>query len=106
MHEGDGPPIKKDYQSFVGKKVEDVAEWMRNIPQEVDLDRRYFVILDKTVENGDVVVCRLDGKFGDDPGDLDYMRFDAATAVSCLRGAPVSWWETAKETHPSTEIKY
>ncbi|KAL8862176.1 MAG: hypothetical protein Q9178_001632 [Gyalolechia marmorata] len=45
---------------FVGKSLEDVAQWLRGKPQSVYLDARFFGVLDKqTAKSGKVAVCRL-----------------------------------------------
>ncbi|KAL8922959.1 MAG: hypothetical protein Q9172_003337 [Xanthocarpia lactea] len=45
---------------FVGKSLEDVAQWLRGKPQSVDVDARFFGVLDKqTAKSGKVAVCRL-----------------------------------------------
>lgn len=58
---GTPPPIDPSFSSpFVGKSLEDVARWLRGKPQSVDVDGRYFGVLDKQAEkSGKVAICRL-----------------------------------------------
>ncbi|KAL8656070.1 MAG: hypothetical protein Q9210_000508 [Variospora velana] len=58
---GTRPPIDPSFSSpFVGKSLEDVARWLRGKPQSVDVDNRYFGVLDKQAEkSGKVAICRL-----------------------------------------------
>ncbi|KAL8906214.1 MAG: hypothetical protein Q9171_006357 [Xanthocarpia ochracea] len=59
----DGTPAPIDPSSsspFVGKSLEDVARWLRGKPQSVDVDDRYFGVLDKQAEkSGKVAICRI-----------------------------------------------
>jgi hypothetical protein len=106
-HEGDAPPIDKDYSSpFLGKKVEDAAEWLRNKPETIDLDAHHFAILDRTAQDGKIVICRIGGRKLDDQNDLDYMRFDALEGAQLLRGATANTWEEAKEDAGQAKIEY
>lgn len=107
IHERTEFPIDKGYKSpFAGKKVEDVVEWLKQKPEDVDLNEHFFAILDKTAEGGEIVVCRIGGKDLKDPDDLDYIRFDVSTGVATMRGGPPAWWEEAKENRGKAEIKY
>ena len=58
---GTQAPIDPSSSSpFVGKSLEDVAQWLRGKPQSVDVDARFFGVLDKqTANSGKVAVCRL-----------------------------------------------
>lgn len=58
---GTQAPINPSSSSpFIGKSLEDVAQWLRGKPQSVDVDARFFGVLDKqTAKSGKVAVCRL-----------------------------------------------
>ncbi|KAL9013260.1 MAG: hypothetical protein Q9173_002045 [Seirophora scorigena] len=58
---GTSTPIDPSFSSpFVGKRLEDVAQWLKGKPQSVDLDERYFGVLDKQAEkSGKIAICRL-----------------------------------------------
>ena len=72
--EGTEAPIDSSFKSpFVGHKVTDVAEWLKKKPDSVDLESRFFAVLDKEARrSGSVVLCRI----GDRDGKGD--------AVSCV----------------------
>jgi hypothetical protein len=60
--EGIKPPVPSSYKSpFIGKKAEDVATWLKNNPEEAELDIHFFAVLDKTAEEGNVIICRQGG---------------------------------------------
>ena len=53
-------PVSETFRSpLIGKKVEDVANWLKKKPDTVDLDPRHFVILDKGAAENTIIVCRL-----------------------------------------------
>ncbi|KAL8846739.1 MAG: hypothetical protein Q9221_008182 [Calogaya cf. arnoldii] len=58
---GTPTPIDPSFSSpFVGKSLEDVARWLREKPRSVDVDPRYFGVLDKQAEkSGKIAICRL-----------------------------------------------
>ncbi|KAI4230773.1 MAG: hypothetical protein LQ349_006040 [Xanthoria aureola] len=58
---GTPTPVDPSFSSpFVGKGLEEVAKWLRGKPQNVDLDSRYFGVLDKQAgKSGKVAICRL-----------------------------------------------
>ncbi|KAL8658291.1 MAG: hypothetical protein Q9226_001107 [Calogaya cf. arnoldii] len=58
---GTPTPIDPSFSSpFVGKSLEGVARWLRRKPQSVDVDGRYFGVLDKEAEkSGKIAICRL-----------------------------------------------
>jgi hypothetical protein len=69
------PPIPSSYKSpFVGKKAEDVATWLWNKPEEVELDIHFFAILDKIAEEGNVIICRQGGSHLEDMSVLEFLR--------------------------------
>lgn len=59
--EGTEAPIDPSFSSpWVGKDLEDVARWLKGKPQSVDVDPRYFGVLDKQAEkSGKIAICRL-----------------------------------------------
>ncbi|KAL8827425.1 MAG: hypothetical protein Q9191_003192 [Dirinaria sp. TL-2023a] len=57
---GTEAPIDASFTSaFAGGSLADVAGYLRNKPEIVDLDPIYFGLLDKQADWGKVVVCRL-----------------------------------------------
>ncbi|KAL8753157.1 MAG: hypothetical protein Q9184_005507 [Pyrenodesmia sp. 2 TL-2023] len=83
-------PIDPSFSSpFVGKSLEDVAHWLRGKPQSVDVDDRYFGVLDKQAEkSGKIAICRLnDPKVEEEVAwcilnDADYSTLFLAGGVS------------------------
>lgn len=66
---GTTSPISKDWRSpFVGKSIEDAANFVRNTPQPPKpLCRRFFVVLQKEFYEkcGRILICRIS------PGDIE-----------------------------------
>lgn len=87
----------------MGKKVEEVAKWLQEKPDDVDLDSHHFAILDRRTEkDGTIVICRIGNK--DLEGDqLDYTRLEANSASLHLDGMEYGTWE---ELSATTEIEY
>ncbi|KAL8916911.1 MAG: hypothetical protein Q9208_008275 [Pyrenodesmia sp. 3 TL-2023] len=58
---GTPTPVDPSFSSpFAGKNLEDVAQWLRGKPQTVNVDDRFFGVLDKQVaESGKIPICRL-----------------------------------------------
>ncbi|KAL8991388.1 MAG: hypothetical protein Q9169_007880 [Polycauliona sp. 2 TL-2023] len=58
---GTPTPIDPSFSSpFVGKGLDDVAAWLRGKPESVDVESRYFGVLDKQAAiSGKVAICRL-----------------------------------------------
>lgn len=58
--DGTEAPISSTFQSdFIDKSVEDVANWLRNKPEDVRLETKFFAVLDKKATQGKVVLCRI-----------------------------------------------
>ncbi|KAF2727727.1 hypothetical protein EJ04DRAFT_570117 [Polyplosphaeria fusca] len=107
LHQGNEPPIPSHYKShWLGKKIDDVAEWMRNVPEDRDVDHHFFAVLDKSAKEGKVVICRIGGRDLKDVGDVDWMRFDAQDAALKLRTAEPGEWEREKERKGDDKIEY
>lgn len=96
--DGTDTPIKVDYDYTVwnGKKVEDAAAWLKELPSDRQLDAHHFAILDKrAAEDETMVICRVgtekDGKLQGD--ELDYLRFPANEAAVHLGGMEPDMWD-------------
>ena len=60
LAEGTVAPIDPSFSShFAGGSLADAAGFLRNKPDTVDLDPRYFGVLDKQADWAKVVLCRL-----------------------------------------------
>jgi hypothetical protein len=107
LHQGDEPPISSDYKTpWSSKKVEDAAEWMRNIPAEKDIDHNFFAILDKSAADGKIVICRIGGRNLRDLSSLDWLRFPAEDGALKLRVTEPGDWEQDKERKGDDKIRY
>ncbi|KAL8646608.1 MAG: hypothetical protein Q9226_006783 [Calogaya cf. arnoldii] len=58
---GTEAPIKPSFSShFVGKRLEDLTQWLINKPPNVFLDAGFFGVLDKQTERtGKIAICRV-----------------------------------------------
>ena len=60
-------PIDKSYKSpFVGQTIHSVAEWLKEAPTDVDLERKFFAVLDNKAEAREpsIAICRIGNKDG------------------------------------------
>ena len=104
---GTKAPISSDWTSpFIGWKVEDVAKWLQEKADTVDLDSNHFAILDKqAAEDNSVVVCKLGDR--ELQGDsLDYFRDTPRHAAVFLTGQEPYEWEELREGRQRVEIMY
>ncbi|KAL8900044.1 MAG: hypothetical protein Q9207_005882 [Kuettlingeria erythrocarpa] len=97
-------PIDPSFTSpFIGKGLEDVARWLRGKPQNVDVDPRYFGVLDKQAEkSGKIAICRLNDPKVEDKvascvlNDANYSTLFLAGLDSDLQ------WDELVYLHPYT----
>ena len=60
---GQEPPIGANWKSpFVRCKVEQVAKWLQDKPEVVDLDNNHFVVLDAKATDNSVIICKIGDK--------------------------------------------
>jgi len=104
--EGTKPPVSSYKSPFIGKKGEDVATWLKNKPNEVDIDICFFAILDRSADKGSMVVGRQGGRELKDMDDLELMRFDAEFATASLYAAQSGTWDEMKTSTGSANIEY
>lgn len=71
---------------FAGKKIEEVAEWLTAAPEEVDLDRRFFAVLDENSTGNDTLTIARTGDGGVESaeGEVQYFPIPATEAASYL----------------------
>lgn len=101
---GTEPPVSDEWRSpWIGSKVEDVAEWMKQKPSTVDLDDHHFALLGKQAgEDHSVVICRIgDGELKGD--SVHFKRYPVEDAAVFLVGMEPYQWEGNSK---SSEIKY
>jgi hypothetical protein len=104
--EGTRPPISSYKSPFIGKKAEDVATWLKNKPEEADIDTHFFAILDKSAEKGLMVTGRQGGYDLKDTNNLEFIRLNAEYATASLYAAQPGTWEDTKESRGLAEIQY
>jgi hypothetical protein len=105
--EGTKPPIPTSLKSgFLGKKAEDVVEWLRQKPKDDDVDGNFFAILDKTASEGKVVIGRLGGYDLEDMESLEFMRMEAEMAALILRAIQPGRWEEVRDSTGTAEVEY
>ncbi|KAK7413933.1 hypothetical protein QQX98_007201 [Neonectria punicea] len=78
--EGTKAPLENsDFRSpFIGKSLESCAEWLKNAPDEVALNREYFTAVDQFSRADDtVLICRVVS--GQDKGELAVEYFPEKT---------------------------
>ena len=53
-------PIPETFKSpFVGQSIESLAEWLRKKPEDVNLETKFFAVLDRKAKDGKVVLVRI-----------------------------------------------
>ena len=93
---------------FIGKGMDELANWLINKPDNVDLDPKHFAVLDQRAKGKEksVVVCRIGGELLDNEA-IDCMRFDASFAVTFLSGHdPGDWEHFSGNGKKSARIEY
>lgn len=74
VNEGTYGPLSSFVSPFANKSVPEVAEWLKDAPEDVDLDRRFFAVLDdQSVEDGTVLLCRIGD--GETEGEKDKVQW-------------------------------
>lgn len=83
LNDGTAAPIEQPFTSpFAGKTIEDAAEWLKNLPEFVDLNRMFFAVLNDRSESDDTItLCRIgDGGTEGKKGELQYFPSEAQHA--------------------------
>ncbi|KAL9591494.1 MAG: hypothetical protein Q9179_007666, partial [Wetmoreana sp. 5 TL-2023] len=104
---GTPTPIDPSFSSPVaGKSLEDVAQWLRAKPQSVDVDGRYFGVLDKQVEkSGKVAVCRLnDPKVEKEVAWCILKKAEESTLYLCGLDSDLDWVEDVQHGKYTPEL--
>jgi hypothetical protein len=95
--EGTEVPLPPSFKpALVGETVTDVAAWLKNKPVEVDLDGKFFGVLDKKAasekdefgnEKGNkIVLCRIGGRDGQDDNIVQCVLVSAEESTLTLGG--------------------
>lgn len=95
-HGSDGTeaPVDDSFTSpWVGESVEAAAEFLSKAPASVDVERRFFAVLDdRTEKDGSVVMCRVGDMEGQ--GDkVECIRVLAKNSALYLAGMEYGTWE-------------
>lgn len=85
--------------------MEDVANYVKNKPDDADLDIHFFAVLDKSTVNGKVVICRQGGKYLRDMDDLDFLCVDAEEGAAELYAAQPVKWEHARASSKPEDLE-
>ena len=106
-NQGTSPPISDSFHSaFIGRKIEEIAQWLTQKPETADLDGHHFAVLDRiSGEDKSIIVCKIGDK--DLKGDqLDYRRYPAKRASTMLQGLEYGEWEELHRKPTDTKIVY
>lgn len=100
---GTSPPIQSNFSSpFIGSTLEEVARWLRNKPEDTDLDSHHFGVVDKrSAVEGTVLLCKIGDK-DLNGNDVTCRTEHARDAGNFLLGLEYGEWEqslpSAKDT--------
>lgn len=86
-------PIPNTFKSpFIGQDLEALAEWLRNKPEKVNLETKFFAVLDKKAKDGKVVLVRI---AGDQEQELkpSCVLIDAEESSLRLTGMEAGTWD-------------
>lgn len=92
---------------WVGRKLDELVQWLKAKPEEIDVNCHHFAVLDKGATDNPptVVVCRI--------GDLELkgdklflLRFERIRAVEHPLGAPSDAWDELTRCGRSAEVDY
>ncbi len=96
-------PVEESPSEFIGKSLEELAATLISAPDKVDLNRRFFAVLDKRSEDdGSLVLCHVV-----ENGGVDWLRCWPKNSSLNLRGMSMmspTWeelktaWERKKKT--------
>ncbi|KAI4210762.1 MAG: hypothetical protein LQ351_006438 [Letrouitia transgressa] len=86
---GTKAPVDRNFKSpFVGRSLDAIAEWVKQKPGKVDLEPKFFGLLDKKAGDGKIVLCRI----GEDD-KVTCVLDEAETALLELEGMEGGRWE-------------
>ena len=92
-------PVEEAPSDFLDKSLEELAATLIAAPKEVDLNRRFFAVLDKRSEtDGSMVLCHVLENGGDGGGNVDWVRCWPKNSSLNLRGMSMMspTWEELK----------
>ena len=93
-NQGTKPPVDDSFVSpFVGKSVNDAAEFLKRAPDGVDTERRFFAVIDdRTEKDGSVVMCRV-GDMEGEGDEVGCIRVVVKNSALYLAGMEYGTWE-------------
>jgi len=85
---------------FIGKTLDELAEFLKQSPDDLQINRQYFVVVDgETKKRGKMCLCKIEaGKVATFRRDID----DAGLAVGNLT-RPGKWEEMKENAEPLEE---
>lgn len=108
-NDGTKPPIRKDFKSpWIERKLDEMVEWLKGMPEDIDLNAHYFGALDNGAKRDPptIVVCRI-GDVELKGDKLFLLRKDSIKAVEHLVGAQSDAWdELTRHGEKNAEIEY
>lgn len=87
VNSGTSPPVQPFESPFAGKTIEDCADWIKNAPDDVDFDRRFFGVLNERSKpdvDDTIMVCRIGDGFNE--GKKDEVHYFPCAADRCSFG--------------------
>ena len=92
---GTKTPIDPSFSSpFVGKGLEDIAQWLKGKPKSVVVDDRYFGVLDKQTEkSGKIAICRLNDAKEEEVASCILWKADESTLFLAGLDSDLDWEE-------------
>ena len=102
--QGTKAPVPSAFKSpFVGKSLIDVVAWLRNKPEDVELETKFFAILDNKAEQAKVVLVRIADDWGRDT-EPSCILYDAYTSTLRLGGIEPGEWDELLEAYGEYEL--
>lgn len=97
---GTKTPIDPSFSSpWVGKGLEDIAQWLNGKPETVVVDDRYFGVLDKEAEkSGKIAICRLndDAEKAEEVASCILRKADVSTLFLAGLDSGLDWEELVR----------
>ena len=75
-----------------------MAEWLTKKPKSVDLEGKFFAVLDRKAETGSVALCRVGDREGKGDG-VSCVLFKAEESSLTLAGMEYGNWEELLRSH-------
>ncbi|KAL8834669.1 MAG: hypothetical protein Q9176_007354 [Flavoplaca citrina] len=95
---GTKTPIDPSFSSpWVGKGLEDIAQWLKGKPESVVVDDRYFGVLDKEAgKSGKIAICRLNDAKEEEVASCILRKADVSTLFLAGLDSDLDWEELVR----------